>query len=103
VLSLPGRHVCAQTAKPPWSIGSSIVHELIELTIEPDHAPAWGAADDPEAAGRVAAFAQGLGELGWTIGRNMRMEVRFAGGSVAKANELAAELVGLSADGAHRQ
>jgi len=25
--------------------------------------------DDPEAPGRVAALAQGLGELGWTIGR----------------------------------
>jgi|SRR6516165_5233703 hypothetical protein len=28
--------------------------------------------DDPEAPGRVAAFAQGLGELGWAVGRNVQ-------------------------------
>jgi hypothetical protein len=32
------------------------------------------AADDPEAPVRVGAFAQGLQELGWTIGRNLRIE-----------------------------
>src|SRR5262249_37423122 len=55
-------------------------------------------ADDPEGEARLAAFKKGMQDVGWTDGRNMRMEVRFAGGSVAKANELAAELVGLSAD-----
>ena len=29
-------------------------------------------ADDPEAQARVTAFAQGLQELGWTTGRNVR-------------------------------
>ena len=55
-------------------------------------------ADDSEGQARLAAFKKGMQDLGWTDGRNMRMEVRFAGGSVAKANELAAELVGLNAD-----
>jgi putative ABC transport system substrate-binding protein len=55
-------------------------------------------ADDAEGQARLAAFKKGMQDLGWTDGRNIRMEVRFAGGSVAKVNELAAELVGLSAD-----
>ena len=29
-------------------------------------------ADDPEAPARVTAIAQGLQELGWTVGRNLR-------------------------------
>ena len=53
-------------------------------------------ADDAEGQARLAAFKKGMQDLSWTDGRNIRMEVRFAGGSVAKANELAAELVGLS-------
>jgi hypothetical protein len=32
------------------------------------------AADDPEAPARVGAFSQGLAELGWTIGRNVRID-----------------------------
>jgi hypothetical protein len=33
-----------------------------------------GAPDDPEYQVRVAAFLQGLQELGWTVGRNVRVE-----------------------------
>src|SRR5262245_14285143 len=36
------------------------------------------AADDPEAQTRLAAFAQGLERLGWTIARNIRIETRWA-------------------------
>ena len=32
-------------------------------------------ASDPEAQTRIAAFMQGLQELGWTIGRNLRLEL----------------------------
>lgn len=35
------------------------------------------AADDPEATDGIAAFSQGLGELGWSIGGNVRIEYRF--------------------------
>ena len=34
------------------------------------------AADDPEAQTRLGAFLQGLQQLGWTIGRNLRVGVR---------------------------
>src|SRR5262252_4886762 len=36
------------------------------------------AADDPDASVRVGAFSQGLAELGWTIGRNVRVDYRGA-------------------------
>ena len=37
------------------------------------------AADDPEGQARVAAFLQGLQQLGWTEGRNVRIDTRWAG------------------------
>src|SRR6516164_6737895 len=56
------------------------------------------AADDPEALGRVATFAQGLGELGWTIGRNVRVDVRWAAGNDDNFRKYSAELVALAPD-----
>jgi putative ABC transport system substrate-binding protein len=53
-------------------------------------------ADDAEGQARLAAFRAGMQERGWAD--NVRLEVRFAAGSVAKANEYAAELVGLAPD-----
>jgi putative tryptophan/tyrosine transport system substrate-binding protein len=38
------------------------------------------AADDPESTARVAAFLQGLQALGWTDGRNVRIDTRWGGG-----------------------
>ena len=35
------------------------------------------AADDPEGQARIAAFHQGLQEWGWTLGRNVRIDVRW--------------------------
>ena len=35
------------------------------------------AADDPEGQARIAAFHQGLQELGWTLGRNARIDARW--------------------------
>src|SRR5262249_56970242 len=55
-------------------------------------------ADDAEGQARLGAFKNGMRDLGWTDGGNVRMEVRFAAGSVAKANDYAAELVGLAPD-----
>src|SRR5262249_20923354 len=56
------------------------------------------AADDPEAPARVAAFAQGLGELGWTIGRNVRVGYRWGAGDTEHFRRYAAELVALAPD-----
>ena len=55
------------------------------------------AADDPDASVRVAAFAQGLQELGWTVGENVRIDYRWAP-SEADRIRYAAELVALMPD-----
>jgi hypothetical protein len=41
------------------------------------------AVDDPESHLRIAAFSQGLGELGWVIGRNVDVDYRWAAGEPA--------------------
>ena len=46
---------------------------------------------------RNAAFLQGLQQLGWTVGRNVRIDYRWAGGD-ADARKHAAELVALAPD-----
>ena len=42
-------------------------------------------ADDPEAPALVGAFSQGLGELGWIIGRNARIDYRWYQGNAETA------------------
>jgi putative tryptophan/tyrosine transport system substrate-binding protein len=47
---------------------------------------------------RLAAFRDGLAELGWIEGRNLRFEIRWSGGNVERMHGLAAELVSLNPD-----
>jgi len=56
------------------------------------------AADDPEARARIAAFRQGLQELGWTDGRNVQIDVRWAAANADRFRTYAAELVALAPD-----
>ena len=56
------------------------------------------AADDPEAQARIAAFLQGLQQLGWTDGRNVRIDIRWAAGNADDIRKYAAELVALAPD-----
>jgi putative tryptophan/tyrosine transport system substrate-binding protein len=53
---------------------------------------------DPEITEGVAAFAQGLAELGWTIGRDMRIEYRYGGSDPETVRKYAMELVALAPD-----
>ena len=55
-------------------------------------------ADDPEEQARLAAFVQGLQELGWTEGRNVRIDYRWAAGDADRSRTYAAELVALAPD-----
>src|SRR5262245_12409574 len=55
-------------------------------------------ADDPENKVRFTAFEQALQQLGWTQGRNVRIDYRFAGGDAATSRKQAEELVALAPD-----
>jgi ABC-type uncharacterized transport system substrate-binding protein len=55
-------------------------------------------ADDPEAQVRNASFLQRLGELGWTVGRNVRIDYRWGAGNADDTRRYAAELVALAPD-----
>jgi len=55
-------------------------------------------ADDPQAQVRNAALLQGLQELGWTVGRNLRIDYRWGAGNADNVRKFAAELVALAPD-----
>jgi putative ABC transport system substrate-binding protein len=55
-------------------------------------------ADDPESQARIAAFRQGLQELGWTDGRNVRIDTRWTAADADRFRTYAAELVALAPD-----
>jgi putative tryptophan/tyrosine transport system substrate-binding protein len=52
-------------------------------------------ADESESQARLAAFMQGLQELGWAAGRNLRIDYRWSPGDLARLRKDAAELVAL--------
>jgi putative tryptophan/tyrosine transport system substrate-binding protein len=54
--------------------------------------------DEPESQARIVAFAQGLQEAGWSVGRNVRIETRWSTGDVSRLRRDAAELVALTPD-----
>src|SRR6516165_4546215 len=57
-----------------------------------------GVADEPIMHARYDAFLQGLKELGWTDGRNIRVEYRFGRGDLENTRRQAVELVALAPD-----
>ena len=56
------------------------------------------AADDAEFQAWVEAFRQALAQLGWTIGRNVRIDIRWATTNAAEIRRHAAELAALTPD-----
>ena len=56
------------------------------------------AADNPEFSRRLRAFVQELERLGWTDGRNLRIEYRWAAGDANRVRNYATELVALAPD-----
>jgi putative ABC transport system substrate-binding protein len=56
------------------------------------------AADDPQHQARNAAFLQGLQQLGWTVGRNVQIDYRWAAGKAEDTRRYAAELAALAPD-----
>jgi putative tryptophan/tyrosine transport system substrate-binding protein len=56
------------------------------------------AVDDPEAKARLTAFLDGLQQLGWTDGRNVRIDTRWPASDPDRLRKYAAELVALAPD-----
>ena len=54
--------------------------------------------DDPGGQVRLTAFTQGLQQLGWTVGRIVRIETRWGAGDAERYRRYAEELVALAPD-----
>jgi putative ABC transport system substrate-binding protein len=57
-----------------------------------------GAEGDWQSEAGLAALKTALGQLGWTDGQNIRIDIRWAGGDIERMKALAKELVGLPSD-----
>jgi len=55
-------------------------------------------ADEPQGQARRAAFQQTLQQLGWSEGRNVRIDIRWGGNDVERDRRYAAELIALTPD-----
>jgi putative tryptophan/tyrosine transport system substrate-binding protein len=83
--------------------GAAAAWPLVAPAQQPDRMRRIGvlmnrAAEDPEVPSRVGAFAQGLAESGWSIGRNVRIEYRWGTGNAEVFRKNATELVALAPD-----
>jgi putative ABC transport system substrate-binding protein len=83
--------------------GAAIAWPLAARAQQPDRMRRIGVLtnlveNDPEGQARDAAFLQGLQQLGWTDGRNVRIDIRRTLGDTDRARRDAAELVALAPD-----
>jgi putative ABC transport system substrate-binding protein len=83
--------------------GAAVAWPLAARAQQPDRVRRIGvlmasAADDSESQGRIAAFLQGLQQLGWTDGRNVRIDTRWATTDPDDLRRHAAELAALAPD-----
>ena len=85
-------------------LGSAAAWPLVARAQQPDRIRRIGvviglAEDDPEAKARLAGFRQGLGKRGWSEGRNVSIDTRFAAdSSTDRLQVLARELIALQPD-----
>ena len=86
------------------TLGSAVIaRSLSAYAQQPDRLKRIGmlmnlASQDAEAHSRLAAFLQGLDQLGWTEGRNVRIYARWGAGDVDSFRRYAVELVALAPD-----
>ena len=82
-------------------LGGAAAWPLAAYAQQPQRIPQIGvlmgvAESDPGGQARIAAFQQGLADLGWTVGRNIHLEYRWAAGDIDRIRAYAAELVALA-------
>src|SRR3954470_16078407 len=83
--------------------GAAVVWPLAASAQQPEQVRRIGvlvatAADDPSYQARIAAFLQSLARLGWTDGRNVRIDTRWATSNADDLRRHAAELAALAPD-----
>jgi putative ABC transport system substrate-binding protein len=83
--------------------GAALVWPLAAHTQQPERLRRIGvlmnfAAEDPAAQPRLTAFLQGLAQLGWTEGRNARIDVRWVFGDADRKRKHIAELIAAAPD-----
>jgi putative tryptophan/tyrosine transport system substrate-binding protein len=81
--------------------GATITWPLVARAQQPERMRRVGvllslSANDPQGQARLKAFVQGLQQLGWTDGRNMRIDTRWSAGNADDTRKYAAELVALA-------
>jgi putative ABC transport system substrate-binding protein len=84
-------------------VGGATVWPLTAQAQQPERMRRIGvltlfASDDPVEQTRVLAFTQALAQLGWTDGRNVRIDLRWGAGDPERIRRYAAELVALAPD-----
>ena len=77
----------------PLAVNAQQPERLRRIGILMNRAP-----DNPEGQDRLAAFHQGLQELGWSVGRNIRIETRWSEDNADQTVKYAAGLVALAPD-----
>jgi hypothetical protein len=83
--------------------GSATAWPLAALAQQPEQMRRIGVlmslpADDPEGQARLTGFLHGLQELGWSVGRNVIVDIRWSTGNSADTRKYAMELVALAPD-----
>ena len=85
------------------TLGGAAAWSLAAHAQQPDRMRRIGvlmnlAADDAEGQARIAAFVQALQRLGWSDGRNLRIDHRWAAGDTDRFHRYAEELLALAPD-----
>jgi putative tryptophan/tyrosine transport system substrate-binding protein len=85
------------------ALGSAAAYPLAARAQQPERMRRIGvllptAADNPDFQARLGSFLQGLALAGWTVGRDVRIDIRWAGVDIADIRRHAAELVALAPD-----
>jgi putative ABC transport system substrate-binding protein len=83
--------------------GATIAWPLVAFAQKPDRTRRIGVLmsleeNDPEGKAQLFGFTQGLADLGWSDGTNLRTDVRWGGGDVGKIRTFAKELVAMQPD-----
>src|SRR5262245_3875886 len=97
------RHWAVKRRELITLLGAAVAWPLAARAQQPERMRRVGmlipqAADDPESQARVTAFALGLQESGWIVGRNVQIEYRWGAGDADRIRRYAAELAALAPD-----